>query len=50
MKVGGEEVLLSDVIGGLVARKYAFEFHSDFETEPAPQLLSEEVIRLISAK
>ena len=41
---------MSDVIDGLVDREYAFGFHSDLDTEFAPKGLSEDVVRLISAK
>jgi len=41
---------VSDVIDGLVDREYAFGFHSDLDTEFAPKGLSEDVVRLISAK
>ena len=41
---------MSDVISELVEREYAFGFHSDIETEVAPKGLSEDVVRLISAK
>jgi hypothetical protein len=34
----------------LVEREYAFGFHSDLDTELAPKGLSENVVRLISAK
>ena len=41
---------MSDVVGGLVERDYAFGFHSDLDTELAPKGLNEDVVRLISAK
>ncbi len=41
---------MSEVIDELVEREYAFGFHSDIETEYVPKGLSEEVVRLISAK
>ena len=41
---------MSDVIDGLVEREYAFGFHSDLDTELAPKGLTEDVVRLISAK
>ncbi|MGZ4710776.1 MAG: SufD family Fe-S cluster assembly protein, partial [Acidimicrobiales bacterium] len=41
---------MSDVVEQLVNREYAFGFHSDLATDLAPKGLSEEVVRLISAK
>jgi Fe-S cluster assembly protein SufB len=41
---------MSDVIEELVDRRYEHGFHSDIETELAPRGLSEDVVRLISAK
>jgi Fe-S cluster assembly protein SufB len=41
---------MSNVVDQLVAREYAFGFHTDVETELAPQGLTEDVVRLISAK
>ena len=41
---------MTDIIDDLVEREYAFGFHSDIETELAPKGLTEEVVRLISAK
>jgi Fe-S cluster assembly protein SufB len=41
---------MSDVIQGLVEREYAFGFHSDVDTEFVPKGLTEDVVRLISAK
>ena len=41
---------MSDVIDGLVEREYAFGFHSDIDTDFAPKGLTEDVVRLISAK
>jgi Fe-S cluster assembly protein SufB len=41
---------MTDVVGELVGREYAFGFHSDFETELAPKGLNADVVRLISAK
>jgi Fe-S cluster assembly protein SufB len=41
---------MSDVIDGLVEREYAYGFHSDLDTELAPKGLTEDVVRLISAK
>jgi Fe-S cluster assembly protein SufB len=41
---------MSDVIDDLVEREYAYGFHSDLDTELAPKGLTEDVVRLISAK
>jgi Fe-S cluster assembly protein SufB len=41
---------MSDVIDDLVTREYAYGFHSDLDTELAPKGLTEDVVRLISAK
>jgi Fe-S cluster assembly protein SufB len=41
---------MSNVVDQLVAREYAFGFHTDVETELAPKGLTEDVVRLISAK
>ncbi len=41
---------MSDVIEELVNREYAYGFHSDIATDVAPKGLSEDVVRLISAK
>ncbi|HPU38011.1 MAG TPA: Fe-S cluster assembly protein SufB, partial [Microthrixaceae bacterium] len=41
---------MSDMVEELVERDYAFGFHSDLDTEVAPKGLSEDVVRLISAK
>jgi Fe-S cluster assembly protein SufB len=41
---------MSDVIDGLVEREYAYGFHTELETELAPKGLTEDVVRLISAK
>jgi len=41
---------MTDVIDGLVDREYAFGFSSDLDTERAPKGLTEDVVRLISAK
>ena len=41
---------MSDVIDGLVEREYASGFSSDLDTERAPKGLTEDVVRLISAK
>ncbi len=41
---------MSNMVEELVEREYAFGFHSDLDTELAPKGLSEDVVRLISAK
>ena len=41
---------MSDVIDGLVDREYAYGFHTDLDTDIAPKGLTEDVVRLISAK
>ncbi len=41
---------MTDVIDELVEREYAFGFHSDIDTDLAPKGLTEDVVRLISAK
>ena len=41
---------MSDVIDGLVDRPYAYGFHTDLDTDIAPKGLTEDVVRLISAK
>jgi len=41
---------MSDMVEELVDREYAFGFHTDLDTEMAPKGLSEDVVRLISAK
>ncbi|MBK5223778.1 MAG: Fe-S cluster assembly protein SufB [Acidimicrobiia bacterium] len=41
---------MSDVVEELVEREYAFGFHTDLDTDIAPKGLSEDVVRLISAK
>jgi Fe-S cluster assembly protein SufB len=41
---------MADIVQELVERRYAFGFHSDIDTELAPRGLSEDVVRLISAK
>jgi Fe-S cluster assembly protein SufB len=41
---------MSDVIDGLVDRDYAYGFHTDLDTDIAPKGLTEDVVRLISAK
>jgi Fe-S cluster assembly protein SufB len=41
---------VSNVIDELVARDYAFGFHSELDMDLAPKGLTEEVVRLISAK
>ena len=42
--------MTSNMVEELVEREYAFGFHSDLDTELAPKGLSENVVRLISAK
>ena len=42
--------MTSNMVEDLVEREYAFGFHSDVDTELAPKGLSEDVVRLISAK
>src|SRR5690606_33430185 len=42
--------VMSDMVEELVDREYAFGFHTDLDTEMAPKGLSEDVVRLISAK
>ncbi len=41
---------MTDIVQELVERKYEFGFHSDIDTELAPRGLTEDVVRLISAK
>ena len=41
---------MSDVIEELVGREYSFGFHTDLDTDVAPKGLTEDVVRLISAK
>ncbi len=41
---------MTDIVDELVEREYAFGFHSDIDTDLAPKGLTEEVVRLISAK
>jgi hypothetical protein len=36
---------MSEVIGALVEREYAFGFHSDLDTDMAPKGLNEAVVR-----
>ena len=40
----------TETIEGFVKQEYKYGFHTDLETESAPPGLSEDIIRLISAK